>query len=1423
MRNRKLVHIIVLFLIISAVLTSYVTAESSESVILYTENLEDGGILSSMPVLDEDNRLHTFVHLRTTKEDKLIHLYTDGEKLVRSTLFSDISDVHFYTNFIFEDSLYVIFSVVNPLGTFSIYEYKWNSEYNQSRPIVTIASNILPYISYFKVVFYNGSLHVFYNRYYGDVNQFMNITHYWGLTDYQKEQFSISNPYYREGLDFVVHNDTIWYIYQLWETLYTAGDFKGNFGIGKLDNGTFYPVITKKMAGEIVGSVGKFEAEVGTDSVLNFVFFEPKKMFYGSFNGTHITNTTQNLNFQYNYYDFTIKKSDGIQQLMLVTKSSTENYVSLFLGTYNKDNLIWEFIPITSENKIVTYGYSYCFRNDTYVILYNATVSTSSLDRPVGLQYRAEEAIGLFYITNIELPTIKPYIDDGLELYNPLIDFVINNVVLLIILGIVLLVLVIIASIIWARKAHKFKAFLFNTEEVGKHSKLVLFFLNIWRFIINTASVVKTLGFTNKKRTLITLGGFIITGYLLGSAIIISQSEQSSMVKSFYKANTMLSDGTVTAKLSTTFINLQDSPADISPYYDHNAQSMLYSLISDYTISKYYTGINSAYYTFVRTQHPTVNYEHQVKLCSLPDDADSYLSAIITNGTIPVAEDEIILRGPLMRNYGLEINDTLTVILSSSSVSSEDEADYMVEVKIVGTFERLTTSEIIKISSFLGAPNDIYSLLETSTILTKNSHFFELLASSKKMNLQMKGIYQFLFDFRDFKIEERTIILKEQEDFLGRTFSFPFDGSSAIFFSNEITDFFEAFNTYYLQNMARLFIFAFPAILLSVFMIFESSELFSSSYVQEIDVLRNRGLKRRRVTGLYILIRLIEVIIATIISYTLAIVTAIPLIRINGFLSFTNTDTELRIGNLPVEMLLTAGILFTISIPRILVIITREKKVEKTPSKIAKIFKNVSWREVSFLLIGAGIFGVFYYLAFRSYLRTNAEYFPLYLNFTIIGALFTLIGGLPLLMKLLSMLWKAIGTVIWNAEKKNKFRFVFAEISKDIRYFENITLIFLLLIGILIPSMIVPYSKEQTLTEQSYFMNGADLMISNVHKYPGLSISDIEQIEGVESVSYMRLYTMYSDYNLGYHGVKILVINTTTFLATAHKPPERVTQLDWDKISTLTENTVFISKTLAQKYKKDIGDTIFLIHPDAEFDTKEDRFVHPYNHTMTITSYFDLFPVYFLSEDKEKEENMMIVSEECFKILEPVIVRRLLTSSALLIKPTDPKKSNEVAERIFKVTGGAYVSTVEGLKNSLKTPLYNIFIIEMILSLFVAAVVLVFSSFTTATKILEKRVIKHDIMKKMGINVRTIINLSVIECFIAAVIPSVALGSLFGFLVINPMLNLLSYGSEPYPLTIQFPLTLLIVGFLALPVILYISLNLNLRREFAKYTPTQLE
>lgn len=330
-------------------------------------------------------------------------------------------------------------------------------------------------------------------------------------------------------------------------------------------------------------------------------------------------------------------------------------------------------------------------------------------------------------------------------------------------------------------------------------------------------------------------------------------------------------------------------------------------------------------------------------------------------------------------------------------------------MKIVGMYERYNVAQIRKISEFLEVSNDIYSLIETSSILTLQTNFFHILSEGNLMNLNVRGVFQLFLDFQDFKIAERKAIISEQHAMQGVIYSFSFDNKASIAVSNEIETFFTNFDDYYINNISRLIAFAIPVVILSIFMVFDVSELFSNSYNQEIEILKGRGLSTRRVTFIYLIIRLLEIVLATIISYGLALLTAIPLIKINGFMKFTNTDTQLVTGNVFAVMGIVVAVLFIISIPKVIIIAVRRRRIEKQPNKIVKILKFISWRDMFFLGIGLGLLMYFLGMTQDAHQANNIAEFTTYLGYTIVGAIFSLLGGLPIAIKSLSLVWKFIG------------------------------------------------------------------------------------------------------------------------------------------------------------------------------------------------------------------------------------------------------------------------------------------------------------------------------------------------------------------------------------------------------------------------------
>ncbi|MHA1200601.1 MAG: hypothetical protein ACTSQF_14885, partial [Candidatus Heimdallarchaeaceae archaeon] len=1124
-----------------------------------------------------------------------------------------------------------------------------------------------------------------------------------------------------------------------------------------------------------------------------------------------------------------------------------------------------------SDEKVLEDQYAISLTGVNFVTLFSTRIITNPYGPDAPLAFRDKTGLALFVVTDLILET--ELVIESLEIYNPIIDFFITKWwVLVIIVG----VLVIFGIILWValrRRKTEIKAFLSDTQVGENRSKFALFFLNIGRLIRNGFSTIFTIWLSNKKRSILTLAGFIITGYLLSSSVIIAQSEESAMVKAYDRSFPLIADGEISARLKTSFITGNFSL--ISPTYGTDAVDEILDLYHGKTVDNYIEGVDAGYKTIVKVYKPSLYVTLDYSFVGLPEDCDDFLNTMMKEGRTPNNGTEVVITDQLAKRAALDVNDTLTIsawadFWVGGIGSPADEENYLINCTIVGIFERISVGQAKRVTEHLGIPYDIYTIAsENADIITKQDNFFEILSNGNKMHLGMWGYYQLLMNFDEFSVTDRAALVEEQNAMQQQVFTFSFDPSSTI--STQVLDelnneettelklFFEEFNDYYLNNMARLLIFAIPAILLSIFMVFESSDLFSSSYEQEMEILRNRGISTGRLFSTYLIIRLAEIIVASLASFGIAVGTAIPLIKIDGFISFTNTDTHLVVGNIPSTLGIIAGVLFIVSVPRILLLVRRKRKIEKAP-RIARrrirkepeptfdipqeeivvgeekaagesladgysekgsettaasilnfIIKSrlLSWRDIFFLGLGIGLFYYFYNQAFVALGSQAVDDFTLYLFLTIAGAIFTLIGGLPFAVKILGLIQRSLSALVWR-QKKSRFSFSLSEIGKDIRHFENITLIFLLVVLIIVPVLVVPYSKETTLTEQAYFMNGTDVRIFNWDDTKTITVSDLDSIPQIRSYTHIKEYTLYTG---TFDQARLLVVNVTDFMRTMTVPSATVTTLDWNLIALLNDSNVLISNPMQTYWEKPIGGTFDFVHPDVPAIT----------HSLTVLGNFNLFPVFFSRWDNNHDEHMMVVSTEAFDEIDSIVYRRLKFKDEIFIRTYYEKDAEVVVDKLYDIEQGLSINTMSEVKSKLKTPLYNIFIIEMLLSLFVATGVLIFSTFTTAIKILEKRVIKHDIMKKMGINSTRIITMSTVQTMLAAIAPALIAGGIVGFRIIVPILKQLNYGAAPYSFYVNYPYIWVAVLFVGIPLLIYLSLNYFLRKGFRKYAPTMME
>ncbi len=1471
LHKKKQLFLLSLLVLISSFFVIPSQAQENEDILYLTDTVSEGGVLESLALLDGDGNLHNFLIIKNSNGTRFIHLYYIEGEVFFEILDDFAQGIDIYSAYADGTKVGVAYSKDTGLGAREFRVYEKQDSFERDVLIFKLTGELVAYyVTYYKFIYEDGMINAFHNIYWGGDNQHMNITRYWGPpggTIYN-ESFYISSSPTRDVVDIVLDEFyNLWYIYELRQDDY-------GIGIGLLDDFSFLltPIATRTFS-DVLYDVPKFAAERcdPAEGLLSFVFVNPLRLYWGYFDGISISEASQStfyenpIDFNYNY--------DDTATAVLVVDLVDDNFVNLFYYTLTGSS--WGVQSIQSEKKIVENQYAIYLEGANFVVIFSKRINTTPYAPESPLAYREKIGLALFVLTDLILET-ELYIE-SLEVYNPIIEFFITKWWVVVIIAVAVILVGILLWITLMRRKQEIKAFLTDSQVGEERSKFAKFFLNIGRLIRNAFSTIFTIWLSNKKRSVITLAGFVITGYLLCSSLIIAQSEESAMVKAFDRSFPLMADGEISARLKTSFITGNYSL--ISPSYNTDAKDEILDLYHGMTVDKYIEDVISGYKTILKVHKPSLYVELDYRFIGLPDDCDEFLYSMIQEGRTPINESEVVITEQLSRRADLDVGDTLTVrawadfwvgVLGAPA----DEENYLINCTVVGIFEKINVGQAKRVAEHLEVPYDIYTIAsENADIITKQSSFFEILSNGNKMHLGMWGYYQLVMNFDEFSVTDRTSLVNEQSIMQQKIFTFSFDPSSSIStqLRDELNDvettelkiFFESFNEYYLNNMARLLIFAIPAILLSIFMVFESSDLFSSSFEKEMEILRNRGISTGRLFWNYLVIRIVEIIIASLVSFGIAVGTAVPLIKIDGFISFTNTDTHLVIGNVPLTLGLVAGVLFVISVPRIFMLVRRKRKIEKAPriaqrrikkepeptydipqeetiiageqktdsslveayteketqttfsSLVNFIIKSrlLSWRDIFFLGLGIGLFYYFYSRAFVSFDSQAVGDFTIYLFLTIAGAIFTLIGGLPFAVKILGLILRSISALIWRY-KKSRFSFSLAEIGKDIRHFENITLIFLLVVLIIVPVLVVPYSKETTLTEQAYFMNGADVRVMYWDDTSVITTDDLDSMPQIKSYTHIKEYTLYtSTPGEGFDHARLLVINTTTFMKTMTVPASGVTTIDWNLLALLNSSNVIISNPMKEYWQKPIGGTLEIFHPD----------IPAISHTLTILGNFNLFPVFFTRWDLNNDEHMMIVSTDAFEVLDSIIYRRLKFKDEIFIKTYYENDAELVVDKLYEIEQGLTIDTVSDVKDGLKTPLYNIFIIEMLLSLFVATGVLIFSVFTTAIKILEKRVIKHDIMKKMGINSAKIISMSSVQTMLAAIIPALGIGAAVGFSIIKITLKQLNYGAAPYKFYINYPYIVIGLLFVGIPLLVYFSLNYFLKKEFSKYAPTMME
>lgn len=522
---------------------------------------------------------------------------------------------------------------------------------------------------YFDIKFTDGVMHVLYALYDRDNMANLNVSHITIVGLPRQDDYiipSMLDPYARLSrniLDIVIdENMDLWYIYRTDYDMFGVKQDTFGIGIAKLEN-SIANYTTSLDIPEVTYDIDEIQTQRGVDGLFSFMFVETRKVHWCNFDGTQIRKESQSITYN-NPIDFIYTADSENKHMLLTNLQDNGEYITNYYGYFEAG--IWSYIPIPTQKPIGLDDYNSYLDLENYLITY-VTVLNPSNFAPEGLEFRETSGLALKILSSNDLDT--SFLMIGFTSFNPRKEFWQKNWELIAVSIVGSLAGIGLLTFLWIKSSKKIKRFFFDSQ-VGDFNKFFLAFLNIWRVFSNFGGLIKSIWLSNKKRTILTIIGFVITGYLISSALVIAQSEESAMIKAYYRANPMISNRLATGIIDTTFFSPSE-PANISETYGFQANQELIDLYSNSHMQNYIGGIDSAFYFLSKVYSPNYTMTQDYRMTGLPDSTDDYFSTIITEGRAPQNSNEILIRGDVARLAHVGINDTFSMIASKEDVGSE--------------------------------------------------------------------------------------------------------------------------------------------------------------------------------------------------------------------------------------------------------------------------------------------------------------------------------------------------------------------------------------------------------------------------------------------------------------------------------------------------------------------------------------------------------------------------------------------------------------------------------------------------------------------------------------------------------------------------------------------------------------------------------
>ncbi len=981
----------------------------------------------------------------------------------------------------------------------------------------------------------------------------------------------------------------------------------------------------------------------------------------------------------------------------------------------------------------------------------------------------------------------------------------------------------------------------------AKKSKLVA--VNLWLFVKNSSSLIMILWKANKRRLIISLLGLTILSTIIVTSTTLFDSKRTSLIINYVESADLYNDDDLSASYNLIL-------SDLSSLGDEGFNLN----ITEYAFSEIFHSLNTktsvlrsiitgVYYTM---NIPLMNlnftdaysYPLGVSYYGLNDNYSVVIEELLTEGRLPIDNNEVIVASSFIDEYAVEINDTL-----SFNATSFYEVFYPTDFSkanftVVGIYQDPSENLLTNICNKYSLPSDPLTDLTSSyyripTMLTFTSSYLTNLENVTSYNLNLYSQIQFLYDFSQMDTDRLNILLEEIQDIVGKSpYSFNFAPNSYWYIQNELQYVFSGIGSFMQMTQFIIVFLSIPILYLALFVTFEVNEIFSSSFEQEIRILSSKGVSTGMITFIYSTMKFFEALAATFLGLGVNLIILPPLLKIDKFITFKSVFTSIQLATAPAAMGITLLLLIIISVPRIIKLSTTKKEVEKPPKKFVHLMKTIKLPYILITGFGAGFIGLGWWLIESSYLNiidsSSLALLTIYIYIIGIGVMISLLGLGLLLREVHKIFMIAISKVFWSL-RKNLFTFSLVEVRSDIKLFNNTFLTYVILVGLLIPFTITPLLIQDKINTETYFYGGSDLIITNWDDYNDTILSSFSNYS--EIVSYTNITQLnanYRDYPIDF----LIVNDTVDYLKTAFQPPEYLFR-NWEQsIYELRENTSMLTSNTFKDYVAGGQNQFSFIN-----DTGVDPIVIPFS----IKRGFDYFPIFYdygserfgsepygVSYDVYYPEPYpythfgIVMSQDNFEYISGILTLNEVTLQRLLINVKNSVNQEKFADTLRQDLG-VEVDTMETNSDlALFTffPFYSVLVAEFVFGILICLAAVAFTSLSNPLKILQRRLVKHDILKKIGIPTNRIIFLSALELFVSCIVLGLALGGAAGYGLLS-LFNWLFIESPAVqgglPFQMHFPYQVMLIIFLAIPVVFYTIFFLAMKYNFAKYRPKNLE